>query len=382
MIAYLAPWVWDSETPCWRSPAGASGAVDLRTIAQAGTPESPEGYGIFAYEADPGLSEGILLGDLAKEIDAGALSKLEDLLKISGVKPGSVSDVLWQLFTGLSDPSGETAPKPLRTVYGYPIELYLGAERRQDGVSAEDTQRAIEVFQADYVAAKSSGVSQADLQKWTGHAMKDVYGQTGDDLAIALLPDGFKDDGWVPPKTVVYDDFNRANGGLGGNWTTDTGTTAIASNQWTVTAGEAVSRYSGQSLSSENHYGQATITARGGGYSGPIARKIASSTLTYYLCAVQATGNDTIELYKRVTGTYTSLGTFGVNTVAGDVLKVLCRGSTIQCYRNNVQIISVTDTSITGNLQAGIVAQLTTASYDDFLGSDEFAAATMFFSGS
>ena len=59
-------------------------------------------------------------------------------------------------------------------------------------------------------------------------------------------------------------------------------------------------------------------------------------------------------LYKRVAGTWTSLGTASVAAVAGSVMKLRVVGSNITVYRDNTLALSVTDPDITGAGKAGI----------------------------
>jgi hypothetical protein len=102
-----------------------------------------------------------------------------------------------------------------------------------------------------------------------------------------------------------------------------------------------------------------------------MVRKDASSTLTYYLAAVQGNKTDW-QWYKRVSGTYTLLQTVVITThVATDTLQGRVDGSTLSLFRNASQEgTNLTDTSITGNLQVGLVAAGATAFADDFLAED------------
>jgi len=59
-------------------------------------------------------------------------------------------------------------------------------------------------------------------------------------------------------------------------------------------------------------------------------------------------------LYKRVSGTWTSLGTASLAATAGSVIKLRVVGSSITVYRDNTLVLSVTDTDISGAGKAGI----------------------------
>jgi len=60
------------------------------------------------------------------------------------------------------------------------------------------------------------------------------------------------------------------------------------------------------------------------------------------------------QIQKVIAGVATTLGTGTSTTAAGDVLKIVCSGTTIQGYRNGVLDISVTDGSITTGTRTGI----------------------------
>lgn len=87
-----------------------------------------------------------------------------------------------------------------------------------------------------------------------------------------------------------------------------------------------------------------------------------------------AAGTSTSRIYKKVSGTFTALGTAFDGPTATDVVKLQVIGSTIKVFYNTTQKDSVTDTDITATGKAGVGmgggAELVTSTDD--IGSTEF----------
>jgi hypothetical protein len=173
----------------------------------------------------------------------------------------------------------------------------------------------------------------------------------------------------LPPSTTVTDNFNRAdstdlNASSTGksppfSWTEVNGNWQIDINRLGEVSGAGAHSYvrADIDLSSANHYAQMQVKSGSnhGGQYGPLARVDAAAD-TFYMFLWVGFSTITNKLFKRVSGTFTDIGT-GPNVVADDdVLKVDCNGSTINTYRNTVLNIGpVTDTAISGNLRGGVI---------------------------
>lgn len=175
--------------------------------------------------------------------------------------------------------------------------------------------------------------------------------------------------------TIITDNFNRAdqnppgNSSEGWSWNVLVGTQLqVLSNQLGVsTTAEDVGRAE-SNLASDNHYVQATIIGTPSNW-GILARFSSAVADTYYLG--QATNTTTLELYKRVTGTFTQIGSAGSLTIAsGDVIKLECNGTAIKVYQNGVQRISVSDSAISGNVRTGVRFGDNAQTLDDFSAAD------------
>lgn len=161
---------------------------------------------------------------------------------------------------------------------------------------------------------------------------------------------------------LASDDFNRANGTLGANWTTRTGESAMAvvSNQATPTdsSNNCSAYYSGALIGGgawpADQYAESTLgatletaTDNGGG----ATVRCATAANTAYFC--QSNSVET-RIYKAVAGAYTQLGSDGAAGAVGSLIRLTASGTSITCAKNGSAVVGpVTDSSIaSGN--AGI----------------------------
>jgi hypothetical protein len=149
------------------------------------------------------------------------------------------------------------------------------------------------------------------------------------------------------------DDFNRANGSLGPNWTdaSDGGLT-ITGQQ---VAGTAGSSYSGDIRTAETYpadqFSQITLTSTqltGGQWVGAAIRMQNGGQNQYLGIYFWNNGSPDLMLFKRNASNWTQLGTtYNSGPLsAGTTLQVQATGSTISLLQNGVQRISATDTSV------------------------------------
>lgn len=158
---------------------------------------------------------------------------------------------------------------------------------------------------------------------------------------------------------AVSDDYNRADGGMGANWTTaSSGPPTIVSNQ-IVGSGAYGSAY--WSANAFNATQSAQLTYKGTNYSGPAVRISSGGNFYFYHSAG--------ELQKIVGGSVTTIGTSGAIT-SGQTFKVDANGTTLRTYINGVENSGpITDASLsTGS--AG-VACYGAGTADDFLATGE-----------
>jgi putative esterase len=151
--------------------------------------------------------------------------------------------------------------------------------------------------------------------------------------------------------TSVSDNFNRANGALGGSWTTVAGTAAprIAGNRLTAgTASTPNSAYWSASTFGSSQFAQATLPNSSATRSGPGIAVRLSSSRGYFLWYGNAA--NTVSLWRMDSSTsWTQLGQSAVLTVtpSTDVWRITAVGSTIAGYQNGRQVIQATDGGVT-----------------------------------
>jgi len=158
------------------------------------------------------------------------------------------------------------------------------------------------------------------------------------------------------PVALPQDDFNRSNGNLGtavvgGAWQGDA--------SWQINSNKARNASTGAAwldAGVDDMIVEADIT-----YdsleSGLIARVTDANNLLYLDVTHNNGTTASINIYKRVSGTFTAIGTADyVTTSIGAVLnlKLECSGSNIKAYVNDVLIVSATDSVQTGQ-GAGII---------------------------
>jgi hypothetical protein len=153
--------------------------------------------------------------------------------------------------------------------------------------------------------------------------------------------------------TDVTDNFNRANGSLGGNWTAETGFTGltIASNAVTqVAASWAVSTWNAATNTFQNdQHVQCTATTVISG----IVLRWQTGLQNGYLCFANTDGHP--YLYRVDSGTFNLLQNTGT-VAAGNTLSCSVVGQTFTVAVNGSTQFSFTDTLHYGSGAPGVAA--------------------------
>ena len=179
---------------------------------------------------------------------------------------------------------------------------------------------------------------------------------------------------------TAADDFNRANGALGSNWT------AMSDGAMTISSqvvGGGSSGQSGDTRTAEtytsNQYSQVQVTSAqlaGGQWIGPAVRSQNSGQNQYLGIYFWNSGSPQLRLYKRTAGSFTQLGssypTSGL--ASGATLRLTATGSTISFLLNGSPVITVTDTGLTGGAPA--IIAFGTAQADNWAGGNIAGSAS------
>jgi hypothetical protein len=157
----------------------------------------------------------------------------------------------------------------------------------------------------------------------------------------------------------VSDDFTRANGSLGADWTDmSVGGLAISNDVVIGTQASANSGdiYTGQTFGSDQ-FSQIELTATqlsGGQWIGPAVRAQDGGQDLYVGIYWWNNGNPELMLFKLVNGNWTQLGSAHPSgpLAAGTQLNLTVTGSTLSFSENGVVEVTATDTSLTGGAPA------------------------------
>jgi hypothetical protein len=181
------------------------------------------------------------------------------------------------------------------------------------------------------------------------------------------------------------DNFNRANGALGTNWTVITGGATIDTNvAETGGVGNDSASYWNADAFNGNHSSQIKVTTLNTDANkdvGVVLRAQSGAT-TYYEVSVLGPAGATavIRIRKCSAGSNTSLNSGTFTVAAGDTFKADISGSTITAYVNGVSKLTTSDGAITGG-SAGIYTFVdsgtqTDAQLDDWVGDNVAAGLT------
>jgi len=157
------------------------------------------------------------------------------------------------------------------------------------------------------------------------------------------------------------DNFNRANGPLGSNWTdmSDGGMTIASQAVAGGSSGMSGDMWTGSSFGSDQ-FSQVQLTSNqltGGEWIGPAVRAQNGGQNLYLGIYFWNNGSPQLRLYLRTSGNWTQLGS-SYNTSAlpaGTTLELSATGTTISFLENGTPVITVTDSSLTGGAP-GIMA--------------------------
>lgn len=160
--------------------------------------------------------------------------------------------------------------------------------------------------------------------------------------------------------TTISDDFNRADGATIGNqltWTETAGTWRTSTNRAEIYAIGAFALARAESdLSDDDHNAQAVLTASSICYGGACIRfsSAANTCYVWMACIGDTIGNSGI--HKYVDGSRTQLQSTKTATVSGRTQKTDISGTTIKGFEDASELISVTDSSISGNYRVGLAS--------------------------
>lgn len=174
---------------------------------------------------------------------------------------------------------------------------------------------------------------------------------------------------------VASDDFTRANGGLGSNWsdTVDEGLTPeISSNQVISDGdGDAAAYWNADSFN-DDQYSQITIVDTGSDYSGAVVRASATDCVFGQINTIY--GGVAIVWYDGSSWTTIATNSYAVQN--GDVLRTEVEGTTYSLYVNGNLKCSGVEASAPSSGASGLLVSTTGAIVDSWSGGNITAGGT------
>lgn len=168
--------------------------------------------------------------------------------------------------------------------------------------------------------------------------------------------------------TLATDDFNRANGTLGANWTTVTGFNAfqIASNVVTQVTepGDTGARYNAVTFPNDQ-WSQVTVDVSINSNGGPAVRMATDGSANYYVFVV---AGGEYRIYSISGGSGSLISNAAGSFSNGDVAYLEIQGTTLIAKKNGVQVLTITDATHSAGA-AGIHAY-SIGSLDDWSAGD------------
>ncbi len=164
-----------------------------------------------------------------------------------------------------------------------------------------------------------------------------------------------------PPPVSFSDNFNRADGPMGDDWS---GTSDwVISGNMAVLTGAGAWRGNWHDLGVADHYASAKCYIASGAPAS-VAVRVTDNNNAYF--AFHDVASSCTNLYKRVAGAFTVLATAtGQTWTDGDVMKITAVGTTITLYQSGEQVLQVTDSALSGT-GVGIYSYHPDSACDDF----------------
>jgi hypothetical protein len=174
---------------------------------------------------------------------------------------------------------------------------------------------------------------------------------------------------------TVTDDFNRANGALGANWTTFRNALTITSNQVFATGSlnDCDALWNGTPIGTANHYAQITGTLAANSSVDVFVRASDSSNFCY---GQWSAFDGNYHIFEVVAGTETDLDSAAAPGAFSTVtLKIVASGSTYELFADGVSVCTAASTLTVGSIGFGSAKYDGTSTLDNFEGGDVVGGA-------
>lgn len=392
MRYYLGPWKWSSAENCFLPPFGVDGTLDLGTLPDMAKQADRPGCLCWTNSAVLPADEYMLLaeGDCREiKADGRLRSQWQSLLGYAP-KGDTLHEMMFDHLIGGSDPTGQSAAKPLMPSNIGWMDLHLPghgrvkSERFEWGITPHTAKIKVMLRTEFADLMDAAGKGQLQDPQMPFRVLDMLCAKFHVDDWKEFVPAKLQKDvpGRVPHQTTFSDDFNRADStGLGANWGAAVEGTAfnVASNKAAPQSATRSAHRWASDLSSADHNSTVDVVVSSGDPRGGPCVRVAAAAVTYYYGWARTAATNNRRVGKIVAGSSTALSTFSLTTFSSGTLKLDINGSTITFYENGSSIFSGTDTSITGNLRPGLMNEnASTGTQDNWIGADAVAGGIVF----
>jgi hypothetical protein len=254
------------------------------------------------------------------------------------------------MFTLVDTGQGKTLANKIKRPSADATDTWIGNDASSTSPLNVGLAFGAPVSISNYISALPNGFNSGWLERLS--ASKKEFGvQTQFDTYMTSLIGCLGCGPFGLTGTQISDTFARADGPLGANWTTVSGTCSISGFKVVMNPGGGTytqCNYTGSSFNNDQ-YAQATTSAPGQ-FVGVGVRLQGGAVSGYYFFCGAGTS---LILQKLVAGVPTNLGTSGC--AVGDILKLTISGSSLFAYKNGVQVFTATDTTFTSG-SPGVIA--------------------------
>lgn len=376
-------WRTDPGFTGWFAPDGVTGGIDLRTPA-----EMAQSGGVAPMRALFVTPDAVMLpvpavqiaSDPEETLSPAALAVLRTMAGVATSDETKLDRLVWELLTHRGDLTGaRLAPTLMPTAAGR-LELHFAGHTRREPIDFGSPTWTVlqQRFHAQYrtyrtralAGAMPTNFHRSVLTVWCEKFRLDPSREAS---WARFIPNDLQRESPLPHNTTLTESFNTADSATLGPdlaWTeySVNGGAPSSSDEFEVVSNACAcdqarsvgsTAVEGSDLSSDDHYAQLSITAIASGATnvqiGPCCRHSSNGLEIYGARALQI--NDTYEVFKIVSGTFTGLDSAAAITIsAPQTAKVQASGSTLTAHYDGVQTHNFTDTAITTHTRAGIFA--------------------------
>lgn len=163
---------------------------------------------------------------------------------------------------------------------------------------------------------------------------------------------------------TFQDNFNRADGALGGNWSSAGGAGTIVSNQYQPNTVDSLDYYNVTNLPANCYVECIASTVPVSASYGGIILRIDTALFNFYGCTWNTSGMR-IQVFTAGVSTNIDAGSVTAPT-NGQLVRLEVIGTLFKVYYDRVLINTATDTTYSAAGKSGILARGTTGKQDNF----------------